>query len=323
MRPPQPHRIDRVGLAAGVALPLAVASVPPLLALLWQDRLPAQIAQHWGAEGNADGFGSLWANTWLITAVAAAVGLGCGAPAAFARILVALRQLLLVAALATTGLLVALWTAALHAQLDLADATQARTTLWPAAAGALAGLLVGVAAARGLRDGRVRADATTRPPAHLPRGPLTPVALALGPSRKVWALVLAAVVPASAAVAALVGDIAPVPLFTGMAVVVLALLRYRVHADHTGLRAYWFGLTAFDIGIAEVTKAEVTHVSPVRDFGGWGLRARGKGQYGLVTRKGPGVVVTTAAGQRFTITTDRAKDIAGLLNTAADASRPG
>lgn len=318
----QPRRIDPVGLVAGGLLPLLGASFILLLTAVWEPRLPAQIAQHWDAGGQADAFGAPWPNAILLASVSAAVGLGCGAPAMLARTLLALRQVLVVAALMTTGLFVAIWVSVLHAQLDLEDAAAAQLALWPVGLGAAVGLLVGVAAAKLLRDGRVRTNVTHRPPSYLPRHPVVDVREDLGVSLKLRALILAPLVLIGLVIAITSKQLWPVLVFVPIGLFVVALLHYRIEVDGTGLRAYGLGLRAFDITVDEIVKAEVKQVSPVGDFGGWGLRATGKGRYGLVTRKGPAVVITVGAGQTFTMTTDRAKEIAGVLNTAADSRRP-
>ena len=136
-----------------------------------------------------------------------------------------------------------------------------------------------------------------------------------------WGLGCAPLVVIGTVVAVAAREVWPLLVFAPIGLLVVALLRYRVEVDATGLRAYGFGLKAFDIDIDEVVKAEVTQISPFRHFGGWGLRATGKKRYGIVTRTGPAVVVTTASGHTFTVTTDRAKEVAGLLNAAADRRR--
>ncbi len=45
---------------------------------------------------------------------------------------------------------------------------------------------------------------------------------------------------------------------------------------------------------------------------------KARGNCGVVTRTGPAVVITFACGDRLTVTTPRAEEIAGALNTLAD-----
>lgn len=86
-----------------------------------------------------------------------------------------------------------------------------------------------------------------------------------------------------------------------------------------GLNPKWlwlaFGLT-YDPD--ETTGARVISVSPGRDFGGWGIRFKGKGRYGIITTKGPAAQITMAGGNILTITTERAEELAGAINTLAD-----
>lgn len=76
-------------------------------------------------------------------------------------------------------------------------------------------------------------------------------------------------------------------------------------------------MAAFDYAIEEITGASVREVNPFEDFGGWGLRVKGRGNYAVATTKGPAVFVTFANGQRLTITTEHADRVAGTLNSLA------
>lgn len=62
----------------------------------------------------------------------------------------------------------------------------------------------------------------------------------------------------------------------------------------------------------------MVHVNPFLDFGGWGIRFKSKGRYGVVTAKGPAAQIAMAGGDVLTITTARAEELAGALNTLAD-----
>lgn len=315
-------RIDPVGLAGGVVLPLLASGLILALAAVWEPRLPDPIAQHWGVGGAPNQFGDLWPNTWRMAMLVVAVGGGCGFVAMLSRSLLMLRQILLVIGLTMTGALAALWISALAAQLDLTDAADARLAEWPPALFGILGFVTGFVLARRLTDGRLRTAATERPPANLPRRAVVPLSETV--TSPMWLqIVLVAPLAALAVLLTVASRTAwPLLLIGSVGLLVFTMLRARIDVDGTGLRATVTGMTAFALTINEIAKAEVTTVSPGKQYGGYGLRMRGKGHYGLILRRGPAVAVTTAAGQVFTLTTPRAEEIAGVLNTAADQSRP-
>ncbi|MEH6373588.1 hypothetical protein V7793_04385 [Streptomyces sp. KLMMK] len=68
--------------------------------------------------------------------------------------------------------------------------------------------------------------------------------------------------------------------------------------------------------------AEVTHrpIHPLRDFGGWGYRAR-PGASGIVLRSGDAIAARLTTGSEFVVTVDDAATAAALLNTLAERER--
>lgn len=95
----------------------------------------------------------------------------------------------------------------------------------------------------------------------------------------------------------------------------------RVAVDEGDLLVRWLGAQALRVDLAEVDRAEVVTVSGW-DFGGWGLRmAVGERRYAFVGRGGPAVELHRADGTRWAVTTPRAEEVAGAVNTAADRSR--
>ena len=107
-------------------------------------------------------------------------------------------------------------------------------------------------------------------------------------------------------------------VFLPVCLLVVGLLRFRVVVDEAGLRVFNMGMCAVGYGVDELEGAKVTEIAPFRDFGGWGLRVKGRGNYGVVTETGPALVFTAANGQRLTVTSDRAEEMAGALNALAD-----
>lgn len=60
-------------LLAAVGVPLLVIVVATIYLVVIRDRLPEQVATHWGADGVADGFTSRSNLPWLVAAIAFAV----------------------------------------------------------------------------------------------------------------------------------------------------------------------------------------------------------------------------------------------------------
>lgn len=91
----------------------------------------------------------------------------------------------------------------------------------------------------------------------------------------------------------------------------------RVTADAVVVRRYrWEPVR---VPIAEVTAARARTVSPLGEFGGWGLRmAPGGRRYGFLSRAGAAVELAKADGTTWVITTPRAEEVAGAVNAAAD-----
>jgi len=69
------------------------------------------------------------------------------------------------------------------------------------------------------------------------------------------------------------------------------LLPWRVSADARGLRVVaTTGLLRFRIPLEDVARAGVVDITPMRDFGGWGIRIA-SGRLGIITRKGEALQV--------------------------------
>ncbi|OOL29260.1 beta-carotene 15,15'-monooxygenase [Rhodococcus rhodochrous] len=309
--------IDPAGALFGLGLPLVAAGVALLLPRLWESRLPPRIATHWSGSA-PDGFSDPASFSWTMALVILLVGGGCSAIAALAPAMLMMRRYMLVLGLGVTGLLFTLCATVLAGQLD-APAEQAQPPMWSIGAGVALGVAVGILGASLLRDHRVRRSAVACPDPALPRGPVElPIVEQVGTGTRTT-LVLAALVLAPAVlVCGAARSWWPLAIFLPVAVLVLSLLRFRVVVDDTGVRVQNLGMTAVDYGLDEIVGAKVAHVRPFQDWGGWGLRAKGRGRYGLVTITGPALVVTVAGGQEFTVTASQAERMAGALNTLAD-----
>lgn len=126
-------------------------------------------------------------------------------------------------------------------------------------------------------------------------------ALALGYATSQWWLIAVLIVPA---------------------VLVLGSLSWTVRIDRAGLHARaLLGLPRLTVRLAEIERADVAHVRPFAEFGGWGLRMRPDGTTGLVTRSGSGLRILTSGERVTVVTVPDAGHASALLNTMAEQSR--
>ena len=312
---------DPAGVAFGVVVPLVAAGLGLALTRFWQSRLPAQIATHWSTD-RPDEFSEPMSSAWLFALVIVLIGGGCCCVAALAQALLLMRRAMLLIGLSVVGVLSTLQIVTLWIQLDKTDVSDVELPWAAVSVGVAIGCVVGAIGATFLKDYRVRPAAAERPDAKLPRGPAHTVRDVAGFGR-IGTIVFAVVAFGAAGLACrAVGGIWPLVAAFPVVLVLLALMRFEVIVDASGLRVRNFGLTSIDIGIDEVTGAKLVDVNPFKDFGGWGLRSKGHRRYGIVTHTGPGVEVATAGGMTVTITTQRADAMAGALNAFADDRRP-
>ncbi|UYP18998.1 DUF1648 domain-containing protein [Rhodococcus sp. Z13] len=316
--PTTSRQIDPAGVLLGLIVPVLCAGTVLLLTRSWLPRLPEQVATHWSGT-TPDSFGSPMSSAWTAALIVLLVGGGCCSIAALAQAQLMMRRYMLATGLAVTGTITVLFLAALGAQLDTTGPEQVSLPGWTAMAGMWVGAAVGWLGGRLLRDGRERKRASSAPDPALPRGRAElPIVEQVGVGTgTVVVLSLLIAVPALL-VCAGTKSWWPLGLFVPVALLVLGLLRFTVIVDEAGIRVSNLSATALEYGLEEITGAKVIETQPFGDWGGWGLRAKGRGRYGVVTRSGPAVVVTMASGQELTVTTTRAEEIAGALNTLAD-----
>ncbi|MGW0042135.1 DUF1648 domain-containing protein [Rhodococcus sp. NPDC003348] len=311
---------DPAGVVFGVAVPVLSAAAVLLTARLWRPRLPATLAVHW-SDGVADGFTATGSAAWTFALVIVLIGGGASAVAALAQAMLMTRRTMLMVGSAVTGLMLALWFGLVAAHLDLADPADARLSTTAIVVGILVGGAVGVGGASLLRDHRERRPAAGRPDAKLPRGPLAlPIVAKIGLGAGTTAVLVGLAALVTVGLCRLADSWWLLAVFLPVSLLVIGLLRYRVVVDESGLRVFNMGMCALGYGVDELEGAKVTEVAPFRDFGGWGVRTKGRGNFGVVTETGPALVFTAANGQRLTVTTARAAEMAGALNALADAS---
>lgn len=314
----EPRVLDPAGVVFGVGVPVAAAVVGLLLTYTWMDRLPDRLATHWSTS-MPDGFSSPTSFAWTFALITLLIGGGCSAVAALAAALLVMRRAMLLTGLTVVGLLTTLQVAILATQLDVADASSVRLPGWAIGGGVALGFCVGCLGARFLTDYRPRPPARGVPDANLPRASRETVTdtVGFGP----WGIGVFVVVCVVAGLVAsnFVGSTWPLAAAAPLVVIVVAVMRYRVTVDADGVRVTNLGMTSLDVGIAEIEGARVIEVSPFKDFGGWGLRTKGRGRYAIATRSGPAVQVSTAGALTLTVTSDRAETMAGAINAWADS----
>lgn len=320
--PRTPQRtFDPAGVVFGVVLPLAAAVLGLVLAYFWRGRLPEVIATHWSGT-EPDDFSDPLSTAWTLAVVIVLVGGGASAVAALARVLLVMRRTMLIIGSTVVGLVGVLQVAMLTRQLDLETAASVTIPGWAIAVGSVLGFVVGVLGASMLRDFRERVVAAKAPHEDLPRVRTDlPLVVHVGASRVAGVVVIVIALAGAVVTGYLSGSAWPVFVFAPLTILILSLLRYTVHIDSDGLYVSSLGLAAFDYDIDEVTGASVRTINPSKDFGGWGLRTKGYGNYAVATDVGPAAFVTFANGDRLTIGAPNADAIAGTLNALAATRR--
>jgi hypothetical protein len=281
-----------------------------------RDRLPAEVASHYGADG-VDATQSLTAYLVSSGAVLAVItvmlaALTLAMPGDARRVLGA-TQLMLSAVLGMTlyGSLVG--------QLGLADARRAPLPGPWLAAGLGLGAPLAVLGWRLLRPTTApRPAVRDRLPANGPlrTDPARGSDLAWS-GRTPWsagASVVVALVVALAVIFTVAIDpwVGLIPAIVGVSLV--GMLRGRVGIDADGVRVRSFGrLTWVHIPVEQVRFADADTISPLRDFGGYGLRYGLRGR-GFVTRAGEALRAECHDGPATWVTVEGAAAAAEALN---------
>lgn len=304
---------------------VAVISLGSVLAI-WavRDDLPTQIARHWGADGRPDGFsslGSVLTMTGLLSAIIPVVLIVLGRALKQARILGAFGVGM--AGFLATTMVVGTW-----AQRGLTDASEAKDTvsLW---IGLLAGAVLAGLTALVLRRSRVAVPPASGP---LPDGAATldvPASTRIAwtgrprVDRTIWVflgvaatpLVVMIVVFAALGNWSLAGFVALA--FLAVAVLVSSVFA-RVSVDARGVRAVGLGVIPWvNLPLDAIQGATVVDgVSPLGDYGGYGLRTAFDGESeGLVTSEGSAMRITRAGRRPYLMTIADAAGAAATLNT--------
>lgn len=318
-------------IAVGLVFPVIVGFIGTIVALQWLPDVPDPAATHWSGLGAPDGFGP----AWTFAVIIAAIGLGFplllailvlpatrdGRWGGTVRILGAFIPAMVV--FITVVMAHSLWI-----QRGLTDAADVRDDGLGFAIGIVAGVVVFLAAWF-IQPKVLVVSGGTEPSAVIPlsadaRGvwmrsvrTATPglIAIGLGVLVAAGGAVLAATLAGQDAS----GDTQVVMwVLAGLAILLLALalmfLAYRVTVDASGLTVRGvLGWPVFRVPLTDLSEVRVTDVSPLADFGGWGVRWDGAGRFGIVVRRGEAIEIVRMNGKIFVVTVDDAERGAALL----------
>lgn len=325
--------------AAATLLTLVPIIVLAVLGAVLVPNLGRRMATHWSVSGAPDQFGDSVVTLWIFGSLVAALTVGAivvlavvrdGAVARFASGLV----------VAITAILAVAWIGPALATAAVIRPEDARLgwsilMLIPAAA---LGVAVGALVPRGNREHQP-ADAVST----LTLRPGERVAWVGTAGSRIFAIggILIAIVCAAVGTVALASaqlhpgqsgvgqsgagtfDATSGPIIAltvgvlaGLSVVMLA--RVRLFVDSRGVRlvSAIFGVPLMRIRLADVAGVRVEMIEPAR-WGGWGYRFSTAGR-AYVTRRRPGIVVTTHRGGTSAITIDNASGAASVLQALLD-----
>lgn len=324
-------RVVRRFVLVAIWMPVALVAVGAAVQLALLPQLPATVAVHWNAAGEADGFAPAWTQP-LMT-----VAFGFGIPFLIALITLpglrrgergATYRLIGATAAATSALTTVAFTLsfAMQAGLDSADAAP---SVWGALVAALAAAVVAGVTAWFLQPRQHASQVAAVPAAPLPLA---------ASERAVWVrttgmntggavAVVAAVLTVAVAgvVAAMTGADAPlVWLLAGFSLLLLLVaattLAFHVRVDDSGLHVdSLLGIPRLHVPLADIVSAAGVEVNPMGEFGGWGLRIAPQGRrFGVVLRTGQAIEVLRRSGRRFVVTVDDAATGAALLEALVE-----
>lgn len=312
----------------GVVVPALIGAVGLVLIALALPQLPDPIAIHWGVTGEPDGFGSIGTVLWVIPVVVVGYAALCFSLArGHDTGVTAVQRLVLATSPFLATLITVIITGSILIQRGLDDARDAPSVVPLIGVGLVAGLVLGGLSLLVLPP-------VTDDPDDRPRD--TPV-LELSPTeRAVW---FQRIAPARWLTFLLLGVAGLVIVGGGLALwffaplwaflvfvvleVVAALLVattmfWRIRIDASGFTATAGpGWPRFAIPLSEVESCAVITVTPMRDFGGWGIRWGAKGRIGIVTRSGSALEVRREDGRALVVTVSQAEQGAALLNSLA------
>ncbi|GAB2448736.1 hypothetical protein HD599_001864 [Conyzicola lurida] len=306
-------------VALGAVLPILFSIVGIVVVLFWSADLPDPIAIHWSASGEADGFGPLLGLVLPVAGFVALFSVSLTVAALVQRAGTQTRFLVgtvvWLAVFLTTAIGGSVWM-----QRGLADAADAGSVLPWMPVGIVAGLLLAVPA--GLLTPRAPLPVAVddgEPPLELADGERAVWSRGVTPSRGILIFVLAAVAFAAGivALASTASDGGPWPAFGILAVAVAVVgatmvWRVRVTAAGVSVRSA-LGFPKFSVPLDQVEAARAVQISPLGDFGGWGLRGSRR-RFGIIVRSGEALEIERTNGRSLVVTVADAATAAALVN---------
>jgi hypothetical protein len=303
---------------------LSVIVIAAVIAWTWRSRLPDPVASHWGISGTPDGFSSFGSALGLL------LGLGGGLVLVFGVATWGLGRTSVtrrIAAAATAWVAVFLSIVVLgtlYIQLDLPDARDVGNVDGVMLVALIGSILPAVVVAA-VVPGDERLPTAAPVAADAPRVRLVDGERAtwIGRVSSPVAFIIAVPVVVLSVIMVVIAQ-AWVMLAIAIAVMlaVVTLSSFVVRVDRAGLTIRSaLGWPRYRVPLDEVVRADVTQVSPLKDFGGWGWRVGRDGRVGVVLRKGESLLVERTGGRSIVVTVDGAATAAGLVNALADRGR--
>lgn len=327
MSNPTPRR-DPGGLVAGLvsALLVIIAAVGgAIVTSSVKGELPAEVATHWGPSGKPDGF----------ELVGHAINIGLVLSLVIPLFLVVLGLVMkqsrtLGPIAAGTGVFMAvliygtIWAQRGMSAEQVREASSADIWLL---IGGVAGLVIGVLGMIVFRRKPSEQPVPVEVVATAPRLLVDDSVTLAWTGRTSVATPVLALLGASAALTlgigvwmAIAGSWGGALMMLGTVVLLVlvgAAMATQVTIDHRGVRARTLGLfNVINIPLQAIAGASVKNISPLGDFGGWGLRVGFNGEMGLVTSNGPALRIDRGEVEGpCLITLADAESAAATLNT--------
>lgn len=315
----------------GIIIPSLLALLTVFIFLLWRGELPNPIATHWGPSGAADGFmpftGVLISFPLFIAGIPVFI---TGAVLASSRGRWAGTQRFVIAiALATSVLVTVIAITSVAMQRGLADAADVASVdqaLFAAFAASVVAGLLGFFLQPRYQDAQAEMqdlykDATQEETPNEWTGKVSMaragiIVIWLGVALVVGATLLVIMVPESQGdPVAIWVTITMFVLAAVIAVLALTMTSFFVTADETGLEVRSVaGWPKVKIDLDDIKSINVTDVSPMGEFGGWGYRIGFDNRSGFIMRTGEALVVERFSKKRaFVVTVDGATDAARVI----------
>ena len=96
-------------------------------------------------------------------------------------------------------------------------------------------------------------------------------------------------------------------------------MRVSVTSERVEARLGMIGLRLLRVPLAELAVSEVRAFSPLRDFGGWGIRY-GRGGHGYFWRGNRGVQLRTTQGKQYLVGSDSPERLAAVIAAAREVN---